>query len=199
MTDFVDLTEDAIEQGKGSGLNSAVALLVTLTGAFVVFCNVKDGNIVQAMTQAQANSVDEWSYYQAKSTKQHFAEGMIDQLTIQRDTASSLTPDARALLDRKIGEYGVMVKKYDGEKQQIKNKAEDFQKEYDRLNFHDDQFDMAEAALSLSIALFGVTALTQKRWLLAIGIVFAVFGFALGVSGFMGYNLHPNFLAKLLS
>jgi hypothetical protein len=198
MSDFVDLTEDAVEQARSSNLNSAVALLVTLAGAFVVLCNVKDGNIVQAMAQAQANSVDAWSYYQAKSTKQHFAEGMVDQITIQRDTMPGLSADARALLDRKVGEYGAKAKQYDTEKQKIKESAEDFQKQYDRLNFHDDQFDMAEAGLSLSIALFGVTALTQKRWLLAIAIVFAVFGFALGVSGFLGYNLHPNFLAKLL-
>jgi len=198
MSDFVDLTEDAVEQAKGSGLNTAVALLVTLTGAFVVLCNVKDGNIVQAMAQAQANSVDAWSYYQAKSTKQHFAEGMVDQLGVQRDTMPGLTADGRALLDRKVADYTAKAKQYDTEKQKIKESAEDFQKQYDRLNFHDDQFDMAEAGLSLSIALFGVTALTQKRWLLAIAVLFAVFGFALGVSGFLGYNLHPNFLAKLL-
>lgn len=198
MTDFVDLTEDAVEQARSSGLNAAVALLVTLSGAFVVLCNVKDGNIVQAMAQAQANSVDAWSYYQAKSTKQHFAEGMVDTISIQRDTMPGLSADARALLDRKVADYTARAKQYDGEKQKIKESAEDFQKQYDRLNFHDDQFDMAEAGLSLSIALFGVTALTQKRWLLGIGIVFAVFGFILGVSGFLGYNLHPNFLAKLL-
>jgi len=198
MSDFVDLTEDAVEQAKSSGLNTAVALLVTLTGAFVVLCNVKDGNIVQAMAQAQANSVDAWSYYQAKSTKQHFAEGMVDQISIQRDTMPGLTADGRALLDRNVADYTAKAKQYDTEKQKIKESAEDFQKQYDRLNFHDDQFDMAEAGLSLSIALLGVTALTQKRWLLAIAIVFAVFGFALGVSGFLGYNLHPNFLAKFL-
>jgi len=44
----------------------------------------------------------------------------------------------------------------------------------------------------------GVTALSQKRWLLVVGAIFAVFGLALGVSGFMGYNIHPSFLAKLL-
>jgi hypothetical protein len=161
--------------------------------------NVKDGNIVQAMAQAQANSVDAWSYYQAKSTKQHIAEGMVDQVTIQRDTMPGLSVDARALLDRKIAEYTAKAKQYDAEKMKIKQSAEDFQKDYDRLNFRDDQFDMAEASLSLSIALMGVTALTQKRWLLLVGVIFAFFGLALGVSGFMGYNIHPSFIAKLLS
>src|SRR5690349_22096386 len=44
------------------------------------------------------------SYYQSKSTKQNLAEGIVDQLTIQRETAPNLTPEARALLDKKIAE-----------------------------------------------------------------------------------------------
>src|SRR5450432_928642 len=131
MSDYVDLTDDAVEQARGSGLNSAVALLVTLTGAFVVLCNVKDGNICQAMAQAQANSVDAWAYYQAKGTKQHFAEGMVDQITIQRDSLPGLTPEVHAMLDRKIAQYGRDVKLYEDEKQKIKDSADGFQKEYD--------------------------------------------------------------------
>src|ERR1043166_7237928 len=93
-----------------SGLNTTVAVIVAVSAAFVALCNVKDGNIVQAMAQAQANSVDAWSYYQAKSTKQHIAEGLVDQVTIQRDTTPGLSADARALLDRKIVEYTAKAK-----------------------------------------------------------------------------------------
>jgi hypothetical protein len=63
---------------------------------------------------------------------------------------------------------------------------------------HDDQFDMAEAMLSVAIALFGVTALTQKKWLLAVDGLFAGFGTLLGFAGFLGWNLHPDWLARLL-
>jgi hypothetical protein len=198
MADFIDDLTEAEHPGL-SRLNSAVALSVAISAAFVALCNVKDGNIVQAMAQAQANSVDAWSYYQAKSTKEHIAEGLIDQITIQRDTAPNLSADARNLFDRKIADYTAKAKQYDAEKEKIKQSAEGFQHDYDQLNFRDDQFDMAEASLSLSIALMGVTALTQKRWLLVVGIIFAAFGVLLGVSGFMGYNIHPGFIAKLLS
>jgi hypothetical protein len=196
MTDLADVVSETIESARSSRLNTAVAVMVSISATFVALANVKDGNIVQAMAQAQANSVDAWSYYQAKGTKQHFAEGMVDQLALQRETLAQ--PEARAAYDRKIAEYEGKVKLYETEKQKIKDSAEGFQREYDRLNFHDDQFDMAEASLSLSIALFGVTALTQKRWLFAVGALFAAFGVVLGVSGFLGYNVHPNFLAKLL-
>ena len=197
MGHFIDeITEVGEDRG---GLNTTVAILVAVAASFVALCNVKDGNIVQAMQQAQANSVDAWSYYQAKSTKQNIAEGFIDQLSVQRDSQANLSNEARAVLERKIAEYTAKAKQYEAEKQKIKQSAEDFQKDYDRLNFRDDQFDMAEASLSLSIALLGITALTQRRWLLLVAVIFAAFGLALGVSGFMGYNIHPGFIAKLLS
>jgi hypothetical protein len=73
-----------------------------------------------------------------------------------------------------------------------------FQKQYDELNLHDDQFDMADALLSVAIALFGVTALTRKRWLLGIALVFAIFGATFGLAGFLGWNMHPDWLARML-
>ena len=199
MTDVAEAVDGAVESAGHSGLNTIIALLVSISATFLALCNIKDGNIVQAMAQAQANSVDAWSYYQAKSTKQHFAEGMVDQIEIERDALPGLTAETRARLDQKIAEYTDKAKLYEKEKETIKESAEGFQKEYDRLNFHDDQFDMAEATLSMAIALFGVTALTKKRWLLMVGAAFALFGVTLGFSGFLGYNLHPAYLAKLLS
>ena len=87
---------------------------------------------------------------------------------------------------------------YEREKGEIKQSAEGFQKEYERLNVRDDQFDMAEALTSVAIALLGITALTRKRRLLYVGWTFAGFGIVLGIAGFAGLNLHPDFLARLL-
>jgi hypothetical protein len=198
VADIAEVVSDAVDKAKESRLNSVVAVMVALTSTFMALCNVKDGNVVQAMQQAQANGVDAWSFYQAKSTKQHLAEMMVDQLTIERDVTGGLSAEGRALVDRKIAEYEAKVKQYEVEKAEIKRTAEGYQKQYDALNRHDDQFDMAEASLSVSIAVCGVTALTRKRWLLAVGGVFVAFGVALGLAGFLGKGLHPDFLANIL-
>ena len=58
---------------------------------------------------------------------------------------------------------------------------------------------MAEASTSIAIALFAVTALTQKRRLLYVSLVFAVFGLVPGTAGFLGLGLHPDFIARALS
>ena len=199
MGDIDEKISEAIEKGRESRLNTAVAVFVALSATFMALNNVKDGNIVQAMQQAQANGVDEWAYYQAKGTKQNLAIAAREQIELMRDTTQNPTPEVQAVFAKRIKEYADLEKKYETEKEDIKRKAEGFQKQYDDLNVHDDQFDMAEAILSVAIALFGVTALTQKKWLLGIGIAFAATGTILGLAGFAGWNLHPDWLASLLS
>ena len=180
-------------------MNSIVALLVAVTATFTALCNVKDGNVGQAMSQAQASAVDAWAYYQAKGTKQNIAEAAWDQLTLERVLKADLRPEARGLLDAKIGEYAGRIKTYEAEKLEIKQKAEGFQRDYDRLNMRDDQFDLAEALMSVSIALFGVTALTRKRALLVVGMVFAGMGMFFGWAGFLSWAIHPDALTQLFS
>ena len=197
MSDIDETISEAVELGSESRLNSIIALLVAIAATFMAVCNVKDGNIVQAMQQAQANALDQWSYYQAKGMKMNLAESMLDQLTLQR---AILTDQKFApLIDQKIASYQSQVKKYDKEKADIKKQAEGFQKEYDALNFHDDQFDMNEACISVAIALFGVTALTKKKWLLGLASIFMFFGVLFGLAGFLGWSIHPDFLARVLS
>jgi len=199
MAEIDEEISEAVEKARESRLNTAVAVFVALSATFMALNNVKDGNIVQAMQQAQANGVDEWAYYQAKGTKQNMAVAAREQIELMRDTTLNPSPEVQAVFAKRIKEYTDAEKKYETEKEDIKRKAEGFQKQYDDLNVHDDQFDMAEAILSVAIALFGVTALTQKKWLLGIAIAFAATGTVLGLAGFAGWNLHPDWLASLLS
>ena len=199
MPDALDPVSDSVqEHGGDSPLNAIIAALVAVAATFMALCNVKDGNVVQAMQQAQAGAVDQWSYYQAKGTKEHIAENTAELLEIQKATAPDLKPAIAQLLDQKIQHYRDQAKTYGEEKAAIQAKAQDLQKEYDALNVHDDQFDLAEACLSVSIALFGVTALTRKRWLLGVGLAFCGLGFAMGLAGFFHWSLHSDLLAKVL-
>ena len=207
MSDLADTVAEAIEKseetppagGGGSNLNGMIALSVAIIATFIALCNVKAGNITQAMQQAQANSVDAWAYFQAKGTKLNIAESARDALVTQREiSGSSMSAETRALVDKKIAEYEVKIRAYEQRRARSSSPREGFQKEYERLNVRDDQFDMAEALTSVAIALLGITALTRKRRLLYVGWTFAGFGIVLGIAGFAGLNLHPDFLARLL-
>lgn len=210
MSELADTVNEAVERSRdeeGGGpahpqarwnLNAVVAISVAITATFTALCNVKKGNVVQAMARAQASGVDAWAYYQAKGTKLNIAESALDGLRIQRETMPELTSDARALIERKIGEYTEKVHRYDVEKGEIKRTAEGFQQDYERLDARHDQFDMAEALTSIAVALFGITALTQKKRLLYLAWGFAAIGVVLGLAGFLKLGLHPDFLARAL-
>jgi hypothetical protein len=200
MSDIQDTISEIVEGGEKShdGLNNLIAVLVAILATVMALCNIKDGNIVQSMYQEQAKAVDQWSYYQAKGMKQNLAESVGDQLRL-RQQEGGLTPQAAALVAKEIVNYAAIVKKYEKEKADIKAEAEGAQKEYDRLNIHDDQFDMSEAAISISIALLGVSALTRKKWLVGVAVAFASFGVVMGMAGFLSWNIHPDAFAKWLS
>jgi len=188
MPDIQETIQETIESAGKSKINSMVAIMVAMTATVMALCNVKDGNITQAMTQAQANTNDAWSYFQAKSTKQEIAENTLKILKVQKNDIN------REL----IKDFEQQVARYNKEKAVIKAKAEGFQKEYDYLNLFDDQFDMTDAFLTIAIAMFGISALTQKKWLFYFASSVSVIGMTLGLAAFMKISLHSDLLAKIL-
>ncbi len=198
MTEIGEVLNEAVEKAHESKLNTIVAVCVALVATFMSLCNVKAGNIIQQMSLTQAEAVDEWSYYQAKGTKENIASASADALELQRDVAPNITPEQKKTFDDAIAKQRANAKKYEKEKDEIKAKAQGFEKHRDELDIHNDQFDMAEALMSVAIALFGVTALTQKRWMLFIAGAFGGFGAIMGIAGFAKLAFHPEFLARLL-
>ena len=198
MGDLDETVTEAVERASESRLNSLIAAVVALAATFMALSNVKDGNIGQAMTREQAEAIDSWNYYQAKSMKQNLAEATRDQLIALKAVNGERAAQGAAL-DKRIESYTADVARYEHEKNEIKAQAEGHQRQYDELNLRDDQFDLSDAAMSVSIALLGVTALTRKRWLLAVAAVFLSFGVFFGVAGFLGLRIHPDALMSWLS
>ncbi|HEY4206153.1 MAG TPA: DUF4337 domain-containing protein [Puia sp.] len=188
MTDITDSIQDSLEDARKSKINSLVALFVAITATFMAICNVKDGNIVQAMEQAQAHGIDAWSYFQAKSTKQSNAENTLEIIKVQKLPGS----------DTLIKKYESAIARYDKEKADIKAEAEGYAKQYDDLNLFDDQFDMTEALLTISIAMFGISALTQRKWLLGFASGVSLLGIIFGLAAFFKVSLHSDFVSRIL-
>src|SRR5207247_1071758 len=134
-----------------SRLNATVAIAVALLATFAGIAKVKDDNIVQAMQQAQAKSIDTWAWYQAKKIRLQSANQALDQFEVMEAMAP---PTAHPLLDKKITDYKKQVEKQTTELSDVEKQAKEFDKDYDRLNIHDDQFDLCDALLALSISLF---------------------------------------------
>ena len=199
--DPLEHVEEEDEEGKGGdkakgNLFRTVAVTVAVLATFMGICKVKDDNIVQAMQQAQADKIDNYSWYQARNIREEVARATAAQLTAQ---LAATPAEARAAVQQQIDSYNALAKEQSEKKKEQQDAAEEADKTYNRLNLHDDQFDLADAALSIAISLLAVTALTQKRWLYYLALVPTVFGFLMGLAGLLGWGLHPDALARLLS
>ena len=180
---------------KSDRLHNVIAVSVAVLAAFMAVTKVKDDNIVQAMLQAKSDAVDTWGEYQAKKIKHHLLELGRDQALLLRASAASPSP----VFDKVIAHDEAEMARYQREEAELSAKARRHEATYDALNFRDDQFDLSDAALSVTLALLAVTALTSKRWLLVVAWVFAAFGVVMGLAGLLGLTIHPDWLTKLLS
>jgi len=172
--------EHAAEHGPGLGQQVAIftALLATV-GAVVSFLGGSAQNEAlfhkNGAVLYKAHASDQWSFYQAKSTKGHIM-GM----------AAELAPKD------KQSHYRDEAARYDKEKAEIKAKAEALEeksKHEDELAekaFHPHHLlALAMTFIQVAIALASITVLTKRRWLLVPAVSGAVTGITLSVWAYL--------------
>ena len=189
-------TDTAVRDARARRLNTWVALTVALLATFMGICKVRDDNLVQAMQQAQADKIDHWSFYQARNIRQEIAQATVDQLQLSTAGASAAAQAKAAPL---IAKYTAIIADQQKKKEDLQKQALADQETYDALNFHDDQFDLADALTAIAISLLALTSLTQRRWLFFVALTAAILGVIMGVAGLMSLRIHPDALSRLLS
>lgn len=176
-------------EAKDKRLNRLVALTVVILSVTMGLGNIKDGNIVQAIAQAQANSLDRWNEYQATRTKLHIVQTARAELAAGADSNKAAAT---------LAKFDAETSKYQAETPALATQAKGFSTQYDALNVHDDQFDAAEAALSTAISIAAVAALTESMIPLIAAWAFGAFGLFLTLSGFLEWGFHPDVLSTIL-
>lgn len=188
-------TTVADEAAKQDRLNNWIAVSVAVIAAFMAVTKVKDDNIVQAMLQAKSDAVDTWSQYQSKRIRHSLLEAAQDQA----EAIHLASPQQTGVLEDKIKHYKEDIERYKTEEKELQDKAKGFEAQYDAMNYRDDQFDLSDAMLSVTLATLAVTALTRKKGLLVMSLVFAFFGIIMGLAGLLALKIHPDWLVKLLT
>jgi len=155
--------EHAAQGGHDSGGMIAQIAVVTAIIATVGALFSYQGGATQANAGLYKNNAaikkteaaNQWSFFQAKSTKQALAE-----------FARDLAPD-----DRKLS-YQVKIDRYEKEKNEIKVGAEkletessNWEKSSDEQMHQHHRWAQATTVLQVSIALAAIALLTRKKWL----------------------------------
>ncbi|MCE4555300.1 DUF4337 domain-containing protein [Pelomonas cellulosilytica] len=178
-----ELEHAAQHEPKGlAGHLAVITAILATVGAFFSYM----GGATQANAALYKNDAaikkteasNQWNYFQAKSSKQNLAELALD-----------LSPS-----DEQKGKYKDKIARYEGEKNEIKAKAEALEAEsrhYDeqsaeQMHLHH-RWAQATTALQVSIALAAITLLTKRRWMEVATLAVGGVGVLLGGAAWLHY------------
>lgn len=174
MSEAPDLPDIDPSDVHDKRLNRAVAVTVVALSVSMALVNIKDGNIVQNMQQAQATQVDTWNEYQATRLKLHMEE------------IAAVTPGGDAERAK------AQMAKYGSESASLKSQAAAAKADYDANNYRDDQFDLSDGLASIALATTAIAALVELWGLLYFGWSAAALSILFSVAAFAQLPLHPD-------
>src|ERR1700747_3564709 len=94
-------------------LNTWVAISVALLATFMGICKVKDDNIVQAMQQAQADKIDNYTWCQARNIREEIANSAAAQLKALQASAAT---QAQGVIQEQIKTYQALAQDQEDKK-----------------------------------------------------------------------------------
>lgn len=160
------MAEEQKERWQGwLALSTAiVAVLAALTTLYM-------GKYSSRAIMAQGQESDQWAYYQAKSIKQHSFEMSRKALELQYHSQKGLPHDVAADYEKTLDKYGAEIKRYDGDKKEIKDKAETIAKTKSKAQEMGGNFAYALIFLQIAIMLSSLASLTKRHYLWYIALV----------------------------
>src|SRR3982075_293823 len=124
----------------------------------------------------QSRATDQWSYYQAKNIRFHEVQGIADLLGALAPADAKKTATLRE-------KYLKETERYELDKEDISEKAKEFEKERDLISRRADRFDGGEALLEVGLVICSITLLTKRRAFWFGGMLVAALGVGMALSG----------------
>jgi Pyruvate/2-oxoacid:ferredoxin oxidoreductase gamma subunit len=141
---------------------SNVAVSTALIAAFAAICSLLAGDHANEAMLSQIESSDQWSYYQAKSIK-----AAITGTKIALYEAQGRQPDAKDVKE---------LEKYRGEEEKIKVDAQTAGKESKEHMDRHKLLAKGVTLLQIAIAVGAISALTRRRAIWVVSLVFGLVG-----------------------
>ncbi len=150
--------------------------IAMLAVALSVISNRGDNAKTDAIIKTNEAS-NQWAYYQAKSIKGQLAQ-------IHADLLAQLAP-AGADLTKDSGRLRAEALRYGEEKEEIKKKAEEAQKEAGKQSQVNDRCDLASLLLQIGVVVCSVAILSRWQMFWFAGLALGAAGVAFGVTAFL--------------
>ncbi len=175
MPEGIELPEGHHDHGDNPFLvpvSVTISILAVLVAAVTLLGH--RAHTEELLLQSQAT--DQWAYYQAKNIRLHEIQGIADML-------GALAPQDKEKTAAVREKYLKEMERYEGNKEDISEKAKDLEKERDLISRRADRFDGGEALLEVGLVICSITLLTRRRGFWFTGMFIGVIGVVLGLTG----------------
>ena len=159
-----------------------VALTTTILAVCAAIGSLKGGSYSTRTQLLTTQESDKWSYYQAKSIKQHLYEMKREIFQVQ--LVNNPSPEAKDKITGMLKGFDENIAKYDKEKEDIRKKAEDLSKEQEDLKRHGGNFGLAVMFFQIAIMLSAIGSLLKQKYAWVIGLCMGAVGLVYFANGF---------------
>jgi uncharacterized protein DUF4337 len=128
----------------------------------------------------QAQSSDQWAFYQAKNIRRHTDELFLDLTSV---TPITDAPTLAKLRDK----YSQEATRYQSEQKGIEDKANELEADVKAERHRADRFDLAEVFLEIGLVITSITLLSGRRIFWALGLVLGVIGLIVATMGLLAH------------
>ncbi len=195
---IAELHEERAEHQAAERFRNRAALLIALIAAVLAVGGLGGGNATDDMIDSNIRASDSWAFFQAKNVRQTMYQLAALDLE-QRLRNPALEPAMRATLAAQLQDHRAVIERYDSEpdpsrpgdpgagegKKELRARALSFEAAREQAAARDNNFDLAEVLLQLSLVLGSVAILGLNRWVLGLSTALGAVGTLLTINGFL--------------
>ncbi|HEY9681466.1 MAG TPA: DUF4337 family protein [Oculatellaceae cyanobacterium] len=196
--ELMEHVEHNLHEGHGEGgekhsghgakhLRSAVT--AATLAVLAAIGSLLSGHAANDAILLQSKASDQWSYYQAKSTKSHLYENnktLLDAFAqVVHPQGKAGEESTQAVLQEIASTAEKKMKGYEKDKKEIEEKAEDLEKESATQLAKHELYSFAVACFQIGIVIASVSILVDSGALFAFSIVGGVGGVLLLIMGYL--------------
>jgi hypothetical protein len=175
MEDGVELPE-AHESHEEYRYTLPVSLTISILAVLVAGAALLSHRAHTEELLRQSQATDQWAYYQAKNIRWHEVQSIADLL-------GALAPQDKEKTAAVREKYLKEVERYEGDKDEISDKAKELEKERDLISRRADRYDGGEALLEVGLVICSITLLTKRRAFWFAGMIVGAFGVGMALTG----------------
>ncbi|HXJ04125.1 MAG TPA: DUF4337 domain-containing protein [Candidatus Acidoferrum sp.] len=176
MPEGIELPEGQEEHSYNPFLVS-VSVTIAILAVFVAAATLLGHRAHTEELLLQSQATDQWAYYQAKNIRLHEMESVADLL-------GALAPKDNEKAATMHEKYRKEVERYEGDKDDIGEKAKELEKERDLVSRRADRFDGGEALIEVGLVICSMTLLTKRRGYWITGMFIGAGGAAFALTAF---------------